>query len=483
MSAATLAALASCTQQIENPAESEGAPQEGVVTTLVASFDGNDTKTVLNEETMYPEWEVKEKITVYNGDKSVDFINNETERKSIAEFIYDGLNYSLGEKMLAVSPAGTYTFNLDNKTVSGIYVPETQYVVANTYPSNAAVAVAYSEDINLGFKNALALLKFTVKDEGVKSGAFYGNKEGNDKAISGTFSLTLGEDNVPALTSTDKKHWVDFKVDDNGTAFTKDKTYYIAIAPQTLEEGFSIKLGSDVVAKYDASFTFERNQIYDLGPLVTKKDWTLTGSMNSWNDTEMAYEGSYYVARNIPIFTTDGFKFRRDRAWNVSVGGEMSDMSEFCNMGGQNITVKESANYDVYLFRDASKVKLVKVGDYSDNGDRTLYLKVNSNWTQLDNNANPWFSAYFFEGTKTSGATWVAMTKVENESNTYKVTVPSGDYTKVIFCRMRDGGNNNWSTKMNQTGNLTVPTGNNNLYTVPDGTWDNSDNNNWSEKQ
>ncbi|MBR0446466.1 MAG: starch-binding protein [Oscillospiraceae bacterium] len=105
-------------------------------------------------------------------------------------------------------------------------------------------------------------------------------------------------------------------------------------------------------------------------------------------------------------------------------------------------------------------------------GGEKLYLKPNSNWTQ----ANARFAAYFF-GT---GNTWASMTPVAGETNLYEVTVPTGNWTNVIFCRMNpSNAANGWDTKWNQTADLTYD-GTNNCYTVKedpknwdkgDGTW------------
>ena len=92
-----------------------------------------------------------------------------------------------------------------------------------------------------------------------------------------------------------------------------------------------------------------------------------------------------------------------------------------------------------------------------------IYLKPNSNWTQ----SNARFAAYFFG----NGEKWVDM---ECYKDFYSVKVPSG-FTKVIFCRMNPSTTaNNWNNKWNQSGDLTIPTNGNNLFTVPSGAWDGS---------
>lgn len=105
-------------------------------------------------------------------------------------------------------------------------------------------------------------------------------------------------------------------------------------------------------------------------------------------------------------------------------------------------------------------------------GGEVLYLKPNSNWLQ----ANARFAAYFY-GT---GNAWASMTPVEADSGVYKVTVPNGNWTNVIFCRMNPGDTaNNWNNKWNQSGDLAYD-GTKNLCEINAGQWDCGTNVTWS---
>ena len=98
--------------------------------------------------------------------------------------------------------------------------------------------------------------------------------------------------------------------------------------------------------------------------------------------------------------------------------------------------------------------------------NNVLYLTPNANW-KVDNAR---FAAYFFG---TNGDTWVSMTD-SNSDGIYEVTIPEGDWTNVIFCRMNPSAtDNNWTNKWNQTADLNFPMGNEVHYTVKEGTWDN----------
>ena len=97
-------------------------------------------------------------------------------------------------------------------------------------------------------------------------------------------------------------------------------------------------------------------------------------------------------------------------------------------------------------------------------GGELLYRKPNSNW----NEAGARFATYFFNS---SANTWVDMTD-SNDDGVYEVTVPSGSWSNLIFCRMNPSTTaNNWDNKWGQTSDLTYD-GTNNLYTITAGSWD-----------
>lgn len=91
---------------------------------------------------------------------------------------------------------------------------------------------------------------------------------------------------------------------------------------------------------------------------------------------------------------------------------------------------------------------------------KTIYLKPNNNWKS----DNARFAAYVWN---TEGDFWFDMVD-EDESGYYTCTIPS-KYTDLIFVRMNPSEpDNNWndSNKWNQTGNLIIPSDDNNCFTL-----------------
>ena len=135
----------------------------------------------------------------------------------------------------------------------------------------------------------------------------------------------------------------------------------------------------------------------------------------------------------------DGYKFSK---WVNGSGAELSTEATYPHDLTANTTIKA-------VFTDLN----------------VLYLKPNSSWSQSD----AWFAAYFYNGS--GGNYWVRMTcddPCEKNKDYYRVKIPQGTWTHVIFVRMgNDKSDLNWDSKWNQTGNLEIPTNGNNLFTVP----------------
>ena len=393
LSIMAVSALFACQKEI--PVET---PQTEAVT-FKAYVDGADTKTVLDGDALKTKWSGEEWIQIV-GSKAYWFGSENVTVPSLSTtFTYNGGNgeYTETGAVMAVYPAGStpYAADLETKTVGVLNIPSKQYPKAGTFDPNAAVAVAYTENSTLSFKNAVALLKFTMGAENITAACIYANDGGD---ISGTFSaaMTTG---VPVLTGVAEgegngvSQWVDFHPGE-GTAFVKGSVYYVAIAPTTFPNGFTVSLNGKDVKKYESSATFSRNVIYDMGTIGTDADsgdpiapWTVVGTFNDWKmyDDPMTLDGDIYVYRGISglNFTAQddaedkssstGFQFIQDgTAWRGGYGdtetpGKLSvnSWSWYWNDGGKNIYVEGASatdKFDVYLNPETEKFVIVPAG-------------------------------------------------------------------------------------------------------------------------
>lgn len=380
-----IAAVALAAVACNKEAAQEQLPA-GEVVTFEASTDGADTKVVLDGKVS--KWENGDKITIHNGTKGYEFSTTDTGAK--AEFTYTGDDFS-GEKFIAVYPAGTYTADVEAKTVVA-NVPTYQPSRDGSFGVGAVPSVAYSETQSLMFRNAAALLKFTVKGKNVKGLVFYGN---NGEAVSGDVKVTMNDDNTiktieaqkttiteNEVTETKLITWAKVWANTSNWCFVEGTTYYLAVVPQNFTKGFTAQLeidgvGTVDVKKLETAYELKPNTILDLGeleyvaPPVTELKWGVAGTMTNWADNAdlaMTAEGDWLVAKNVTIEAGSEFKFRANGNWTNNRGTETAtavaaDTETKVVANGQNMTAAVPAIYDIYLSKNADKMKLVKVGD------------------------------------------------------------------------------------------------------------------------
>lgn len=351
VAAVALFAAASCNKELPQ----ENLPAVGETVVYTASTDGADTKAVLNEATKKSEWVADDAITVHDGTKGWTF----TAAEAGANVDFSN-SEGFGEyrPVLAVYPAGTYTANVAAKTAKA-YIPTWQQAQAGTYHSPAALAVAYSEGNTFAFKNAHALLKFTVNTDNVTHVIFHGN---GSEAITGDVNVTLGEEGVESVecleTEFTEQQWneetqqnEDVKVKKYGTwvecyayhdeankYFAKDQTYYIAVAPQTFEGGVTVKVrineGEELVAKTTTKPVETKiNTILNLGeikyeaPATVEKVYLQPGvwsADNAWFSAH--FFNSVGGAEDVKMTDEDA-----DGVYEVSVPAGMESVI-FCRM-------------------------------------------------------------------------------------------------------------------------------------------------------
>ncbi|MBO5074130.1 MAG: CotH kinase family protein [Bacteroidales bacterium] len=271
-SAAVLLA-ASCAQEEFRDYE-PGQDDVKVTFTAVLADEDAATKAVLGTSANgKPQsmWEDGDEITIHNGTKDYTFVTRLEGPAPKAEFTYSKDDFTAEDGVIAVYPAGSYTADLESLTVSAA-VPTEQTAIAGSYDPSAAVSVAYTKTESLAFKNAVAMLKFTLADADIHSVVFSGN---NSEPVAGSISIAMKEDGtIAAVTPKQDEDAVSSVTLTPGDgAFEAGKTYYIAVAPQTLSKGFNISFRLieggplNVVKSYPNSIDLAKNKIYNLGEL------------------------------------------------------------------------------------------------------------------------------------------------------------------------------------------------------------------------
>ena len=374
-------------------------PQEqipvGEAKVYSAIADGNETKAVLNGKAT--NWENGDAILIYDGTSAAKYVTSlETPAPNADFVIADGETALAGEKVIAVYPEWADGYkssvaDVEGKTLSKAYLASNQNAKAGSYDPNTAIAMAYSEDANLEFKNATALLKFTVANENVKTVTVY--SIGGEK-ITGEWALDYNN-GAPKATPAEgdtSAGWVELSAGE-GT-FEVGTEYFISVYPQILAGGFGLEFGFEgvsakqLVKKYESSVEFKRNVILNLGNLeftgtiepeepeeVVVDYWAVVGSMlDNWaSEKKMTLDGDWHVVEGIELTTTDQFKFRAngDANWTINRGAEgaadgvliADNVETTVIQGGKNFAVATDGVYSLYINKYANKVKVVRTGD------------------------------------------------------------------------------------------------------------------------
>jgi hypothetical protein len=375
IAAVAMVAAVSCNKEIQQ----DNLPV-GEVVTFEASVDGAETRVALDGKVS--KWEKGDKITIHNG--TTGYMFSTTDEGATADFTYAGDDFT-GEKFMAVSPAGTYTADVEAKTVTAA-IPTYQPSRDGNFSVGAVPSVAYTETQSLSFRNAATLLKFTVKGKNVKGLIFYGN---NGEAVSGNIEVSLNDDNTIKsiaakettitendVTETKLITWAKVWAQTDNWCFNEGVTYYLSVVPQKFEKGFAVELEIDGVGvvqvkKLETAYELKPNTIVNLGELeyvaVTPEHsgWSLPGGYNGWNTagTFLYEEGDYYVAKNVSGLNA-GFKFQHAEYGWKGVGSEAAVAAGQWHKlnGDSNISLADAKAYDIYMTKDGNQFQAVAAG-------------------------------------------------------------------------------------------------------------------------
>ena len=220
-------------------------------------------------------WTKGDEITVHNGHKSYVFTTDVKSSAKSAEFKYKGNDFSAEDGVIAVYPAGISSADPAKMTAS-VNIPSKQTATAGSFDPKAAIAVAYSTNNELGFRNVTSMLKFTVGNTGIKRVIF----EGIDgEVVSGQTDVTLNGSDIAAVTANTSATDKTVVLTTNET-FALGTSYYMNILPQNFTKGFRVYLSYSasedgarhIALEYTKSRNISRNVILDIGTLTSRSD-------------------------------------------------------------------------------------------------------------------------------------------------------------------------------------------------------------------
>ena len=245
------------------------APAKGESIVFTASF-APETKTVIDGKQSL--WN-QDEIRIFNGNHSEaqEYVTTAV-KAATAEFTIKNPEAKFtGTSFIAVCPNSSaneawWNGSVD-KTIDKLYLKPQQTATAGTYDPKGHVAVAYTENHELSFKNACALLKFTIKSDNIKEVCVYSI----GAVLSGNFNFnTEGEGSITttAIGEYETNNYVKVVGD-----FKNGQTYYMSCIPGKLANGFTLEVVNDKAAKgkdnvYTKEIELLRNKIYDLGDVT-----------------------------------------------------------------------------------------------------------------------------------------------------------------------------------------------------------------------
>lgn len=367
------------------------APAKGESIVFTASF-APETKTVIDGKQSL--WN-QDEIRIFNGNHSEaqEYVTTAVEAATAEFKIKDETKSLTGTNFIAVCPNSLATKawwnSSKDKTINKLWLKPEQTAKAGTYDPEGHVAVAYTENTALSFKNACALLKFTIKSDNIQEIRF----ESNDGTpISGNFGFNTKTDDI----YTGNTEYVKFSHVAVKDGFTKGKTYYMSCIPAELTSGFTIKVVANIDGKnvngenivYTKSITLDRNKIYDLGNIEYKEssakpvfDYGIVGGFNDWRvsaplqfvDTD---GDGIYECKNVNLKAKEGqgegFKFVVNNSWDYSFGAWKEPYVFDTEMKG--------GWYEVSTNNLGGQDKNILVSDTSKKWDLYIYVKVEAEW-------------------------------------------------------------------------------------------------------
>lgn len=252
MGLAALATAASCTlNQLEEPVpQSRGGETTEVVFTAIAP--GGNTKTTVAESGPDILWENNDAIMVLSGEERSRFTTELDAPSSLAEFrgyIYGFSGSTEGSTGASHAVWAVYPYNDFKTSRSGesvtVFVPGNQKARAGSYDPSALVAVASSNNLQLGFYNVCGGLKFKLSKSGIQQVEF---RAGGDKPLAGSALVEMDRDGFPVVSVAAEKNDAKSAVRltaPYGEEFKPDTWYYLTCMPGALDQGYTLFFRSE----------------------------------------------------------------------------------------------------------------------------------------------------------------------------------------------------------------------------------------------
>ena len=229
--------------------------------------DNTVTKTAVQSNGTDIYWTQGDAINLFYGNRtSAQFTTSINSPSASASFqgSITAVTGTNGNGNGAQSFWGVYPYNLLN-TCDGtgvtLTIPSEQSGVAGTFASNLNPTVATSPNLDLAFYNVGSWFVFSVTRNDIVSVTFQGN---NSEELVGKVKVEMDGNSRPVVTQVTDGVTSITMTPVGGGCFTPEAKYYMVLLPQTLSNGYSLRLtaseGASATCVVEGSKEFVRSQ-------------------------------------------------------------------------------------------------------------------------------------------------------------------------------------------------------------------------------
>ena len=416
---------------------------------FTATLNGTRTELGENNKVM---WNADDKIAVYTQENTagVVFDGDATEAAATAKFttteefaasttgylaVYPELKWNTPTyPPTGVVPAAEYADGVWNVPV---HIGVEQDVTADGWDEKYNYMVAYSEDTNLSFQAATALIKFTYT--GMSGAPVTFTAEGANLAGDATMHYNTADGSI-SYTTTGTTTEISF------FGCVAGETYFIPIFPGKVTSfavsGLSVSYAPETYIGYDGEFEFKAGKIYKAAgsdePVATPSPWTMMDHSMGTNVTMTIDDNGYHVAKAVPA---GNFFFH---AWDETNGEQNLTASKELAPNEWQATAEatslESAfnipmgnMFDVYLAPDASMFCVVEAGATVPEMPKP-FVSEETLWA-ISGEVNGWSDTFMWT-TETEGLLVAQNVTFENDYSEFKFRYNSAweqQYTSEVY--------------------------------------------------
>lgn len=468
------------TETPEDPGNQDGpTEQEPVHALMTINAEVDEDFQIITRSTYSGRqvfWEEEDVVTVFcvgeNEDRQPFTVSELSGDKKQA--IFQGLGYESSDAFVAVYPhseANTY----DGTSLS-VSIPTVQLAVANSFASGANLAVAYSTETSMKFRNVGALIafRFATEDDAARTASVTFKAQG----LAGASSVVLSEENgyLP-VSEGGSEEYVTITAPENGFESGFNKVYYAVVYPGEYEGLEIVCTTNDAepmtfTLDYEGPVSLVRNGLLSIGDLenpydVLPEEFTVSldfyNNDNVWPLTpdvlvaaSQSSEGDTYVYA-LNYETPEGESKTENLEFVFSKGPE-----EAARYGYMTFAQIETGN-KVLVFLDGTDswiripgvrgryIKSVSMSHGNSGLKKRFRLQVGANATADAYYNSPLVSAESYTEPATTSVTFPT---TDTAMGNLKNTIAGNSY--VMYFTAGGGGANAWTPKNMRVFNISV---------------------------